>query len=266
MNRLALVLPCFVLAALTGVSVAQSAAPAPATPPAGDLPPVTVHLAGDSTVSQYDASKTKQEGWGMELGQFFNDKVKVDNQAQGGATVLSFKNSGRWKAIMDALKPGDYVLIQFGANDSGTAHGHATPEDYAATLGQMADEIQAKGGTAIFLTPSAFYQWSADGKEDNARLAPYAAAVHKEGDAKKVLVDDLNARGVEMLNDLGKDKALPLYFPASNGAPDKAHFLKPGATKMAELVAKDLKRIGSPLGAYVKDVPATQPAAGSANP
>jgi lysophospholipase L1-like esterase len=213
-----------------------------------DLPPVTVHLAGDSTVSNY-ASTTVQEGWGQELGQFFNDKVTIDNKAIGGANVQSFK-SGNWNKIIPVLKAGDYVLIQFGANDSGTAHGPVTPKDFAATYGQMADEVKAKGATAIFVTPSAFYQWS-NGKDDNARLAPYAASMIAEGAEKGVLVADLNARGVEYLNTIGQTAATPLYLP-SRGTVDKAHFQKAGATKMAELVAQEIRRINSPLAAYLK--------------
>jgi lysophospholipase L1-like esterase len=234
--------------AMAGVqgAAADEAASAPA---AANLPAVTVHLAGDSTVSEY-ASTTRQEGWGMELKQFFNDKVTVDNQAQGGANVQSFKGSPRWTKILDNLKPGDYVLYQFGANDSGTAHGPVTPDDFAKTLEQMADEVKAKGGTSIFVTPSAFYEWK-DGKELNARLSPYAEAMQKAGKEKGVLVADLNARGVEFLNKEGPEKTRDLYFPSRTGEPDKAHFLKAGAVKMAAFVAAEIKRIGSPLGAYV---------------
>lgn len=213
-----------------------------------DLPAVTLHLAGDSTVMTY-AATTVQEGWGQELSQFFIDKVTIDNKAIGGANVKSFK-SGNWSKIMAVLQPGDYVMMQFGANDSGTAHGPVTPADFAATLGQMAEEIRAKGATPIFVTPSAFYQWSG-GKQDNARLAPYTAAMMSEGAAMNVAVDDLNARGVEYLNSIGQTAATPLYLP-SRGTVDKAHFVKAGATQMARIVAEELRRINSPLAAYLK--------------
>jgi lysophospholipase L1-like esterase len=240
-----LCLLCTTVLTFTGLS---SHGATPTTNPTTDLPAITLHLAGDSTVMTY-ASTTVQEGWGQELSQFFNDKLTIDNKAIGGANVKTFK-SGNWNKIIAALKPGDYVMLQFGANDSGTAHGPVTPADFAATLGQMADEVKAKGATAIFVTPSAFYQFSA-GKDDNARLAPYAAAMVTEGAAKNVLVDDLNARGVEYLDQIGQTAATPLYLP-SRGTVDKAHFLKAGASKMAQFVAEELRRIHSPLAAYVK--------------
>jgi lysophospholipase L1-like esterase len=218
--------------------------------PPEKLPPLTVHLAGDSTVSNYPATTT-QEGWGMELGQFFDEKVTIDNKAVGGANVQSFKN-GNWPKIIAVVKPGDYVMMQFGANDSGTAHGPVKPPDFAATLEAMADEVRAHQATPIFVTPSAFYQFTA-GKQDNARLAPYAAACYTAGQAKDVLVDDLNARGVEWLNATGPTAAAPFYFPDRNGNPDKAHFRKAGATQMAKFVAEELRRIHSPLAAYLKE-------------
>jgi lysophospholipase L1-like esterase len=229
-----------------GASAGRASTPAPA-----DLPPLTIRLAGDSTVMSYP-STTTQEGWGQELGQFFNDKVTIDNQAQGGASVKTFQAGGRWKNILSAIKPGDYVLIQFGANDSGTVPGrHVDPADYTATLELMADEVRARQGNPIFVTPTAFYQWR-DGKQDNARLAPYAAAALKAGAGKNVPVVDLNARGAEHLNTIGQSAATPLFFPNRSGEIDKAHFLKPGAVKNAQLVAGELRRLNSPLAAYLK--------------
>ena len=219
-----------------------------AAPDLGNLSAITLHLAGDSTVKTY-AATTTQEGWGQELGQFFIDKVTINNQAKGGANVKSFKN-GRWGNILSILKAGDYVMIQFGANDSGTAHGPVTPADFAVTLSRMADEVKARKAIPIFVTPSAFYQWSG-GKQDNTRLAPYAAAMVTAGAAQNVQVVDLNARGVEYLNSIGQTAAKVLYMP-SHGTVDKAHFVKAGSTKIAQFVAEELRRIHSSLAAYLK--------------
>jgi lysophospholipase L1-like esterase len=247
--RLVLAFFCLLCASIAACSSTPSVGSHPGGSTAqANLPALTLHLAGDSTVMTY-ATTTTQEGWGQELGQFFNDKVTINNQAIGGANVKTFK-SGNWNKIIAVLKAGDYVMMQFGANDSGTAHGPVTPPDFAATLGTMADEVKAKQATPIFVTPSAFYDWTA-GKQNNARLAPYAAAMLTEGAAKNVLVDDLNARGVEYLNSIGQTAATPLYLPV-RGTPDKAHFVKGGATKMAQFVAEELRRINSPLAAYLK--------------
>jgi lysophospholipase L1-like esterase len=210
----------------------------------GSLPSITVHLAGDSTMANY-AATTTQEGWGQEFGQFFISAVTIDNQAQGGANVQSFY-SGKWKTLIANVKAGDYVLAAFGINDSGTDHGPVTPTDFQAELGTMADEVAAKKATFIPTTSSPLQVWTG-GKETNTRLQPYCDATIALGKAKGLLVDDLNARGIEYYNSIGQAAAANLTF---NG--DKAHFDKAGATAMAQLAAKELTRIGSPLAAYLK--------------
>jgi lysophospholipase L1-like esterase len=228
----------------SGGSISTGGGGAGGTPEQGSLPSITVHLAGDSTMANYAASTT-QEGWGQEFGQFFISKVTIDNQAQGGANVQSFY-SGKWKTLIANVQAGDYVLAAFGINDSGTAHGPVTVPNFTAEFNTMADEVAAKKATFIPTTSSPLQVW-VGGKETNDRLQPYCDATIAMGKAKGLLVDDLNARGVEYYNSIGQTAAAALTF---NG--DKAHFDKAGATEMAQLAAKELTRIGSPLAAYLK--------------
>ena len=228
----------------SGGSISTGGGGAGGTPEQGSLPSITVHLAGDSTMANYAASTT-QEGWGQEFGQFFISKVTIVNQAQGGANVQSFY-SGKWKTLIANVQAGDYVLAAFGINDSGTAHGPVTVPNFTAEFNTMADEVAAKKATFIPTTSSPLQVW-VGGKETNDRLQPYCDATIAMGKAKGLLVDDLNARGVEYYNSIGQTAAAALTF---NG--DKAHFDKAGATEMAQLAAKELTRIGSPLAAYLK--------------
>jgi lysophospholipase L1-like esterase len=228
----------------SGGSSSTSSGSTGGKPDQGSLPAITVHLAGDSTMANY-AATTTQEGWGQEFGQFFISKVTIDNQAQGGANVQSFY-SGKWKTLIANVQAGDYVLAAFGINDSGTTHGPVTVPDFTAEFDTMADEVAAKKATFIPTTSSPLQVW-VGGKETNDRLQPYCDATIAVGKAKNLLVDDLNARGVEYYNSIGQTAAAALTF---NG--DKAHFDKAGATEMAQLAAQELTRIGSPLAAYLK--------------
>jgi lysophospholipase L1-like esterase len=213
-------------------------------PDQSSLPAITIHMAGDSTMANY-AATTTQEGWGQEFGQFFISKVTIDNQAQGGANVQSFY-AGKWKTLIANVQAGDYVMAAFGINDSGTTHGPVTVPDFTAEFETMADEVAAKKATFIPTTSSPLQVW-VGGKETNDRLQPYCDATIAVGKTKNLLVDDLNARGVEYYNSIGQTAAAALTF---NG--DKAHFDKAGATEMAQLAAQELTRIGSPLAAYLK--------------
>src|SRR5215203_5215415 len=80
--------------------------------------PVTLFLVGDSTMAQKLASKRPETGWGEALQQYFDvDRVRVVNLAKNGRSTRSFQTEGRWEALLEELKPGDYVFIQFGHND-----------------------------------------------------------------------------------------------------------------------------------------------------
>jgi lysophospholipase L1-like esterase len=228
----------------TGGGGATSGGGAGGKPDQSALPALTIHMAGDSTMSDY-AATTTQEGWGQEFGQFFISKVTIDNQAQPGANIETFY-SGRWKTLIDNVKAGDYVFAAFGINDSGTTHGPVAPAAFQTQMGVMADEVAAKKATFVPTTSSPLQVW-VGGKETNMRLQPYCDATLAIGMMKDLLVDDLNARGVEYYNMIGQTAAAALTF---NG--DKAHFDEAGATAMAQLAAQELMQINSPLAAYLK--------------
>ncbi len=83
--------------------------------PAPRLP--TLFIVGDSTVK----TGTKgQQGWGTPIAAMFDtSKIKVENHAIGGRSSRTFINEGRWDKVLNASKPGDFVLIQMGHNDGG---------------------------------------------------------------------------------------------------------------------------------------------------
>lgn len=192
------------------------------------------------------AAGSAQEGWGQELPQFLRSLVTLDNQALGGSSVQTFY-AGRWQNILGKLHAGDYVMAAFGANDSGSVAGrHVDPPAFQAQFAKMADEVKAKQATFIAVTPSALQEWTG-GMEGNKRLGPYVSVLHAWATENQVPLVDLNARSLELLNQVGQTAAKDIYI---NG--DKAHFTKQGATQMAKVVAQELQRIGSPLGAYVK--------------
>ena len=207
------------------------------------LPAVTIHMAGDSTMSNY-AATTTQEGWGQELGQFFISKVTIDNQAQPGANIQTFY-SARWKTLIANVKAGDYVMAAFGINDSGTTHGPVTPANFQAQMGVMADEVAAKKATFIPTTSSPLQAWSG-GKETNTRLQPYCDATIALGKSKGLLVTT-STRGHRVLRHDRRDGRGRAQVQRRQGALRQA-----GRTAMASLAAHDLARIDSPLAAYLK--------------
>lgn len=74
-------------------------------------------IVGDSTV--HNPQKTER-GWGDVIGKYFDaDKIRVENHARGGRSSRTFITQGWWQKILDAAKPGDFVIVQMGHNDGG---------------------------------------------------------------------------------------------------------------------------------------------------
>src|SRR5438067_2451218 len=79
--------------------------------------PITVYLIGDSTVCTQPVSQAPVTGWGTPFAVFFDPAVRVSNHARGGRSTRTFLSENLWQPVVDSLKAGDYVFIQFGHND-----------------------------------------------------------------------------------------------------------------------------------------------------
>jgi pectinesterase len=113
---------------------------------------VTVFMIGDSTMANKDTTGGKQErGWGMMLQQYFKSGVVVDNHAVNGRSSKSFIDEGRWDVVLSKMKPGDYVIIQFGHNDEKPAADRHTDQGttFDANLRRFVLESRARGGIPI---------------------------------------------------------------------------------------------------------------------
>ena len=114
----------------------------------------TIFIIGDSTAANKDISNGKQErGWGMALQCYFDDNIRVDNHAVNGRSSLSFFNEGRWAKVLEKLKPGDYVIIQFGHNDEKAPKDrHTDPgSTFDYMLARYVRETREKGGIPVLM-------------------------------------------------------------------------------------------------------------------
>lgn len=77
-----------------------------------------VFITGDSTVKNKDKDEDDMWGWGSVANTVFDEtKIDIVNAAMAGRSCRSYLNEGRWEKVYNSLKPGDFVLIQFGHND-----------------------------------------------------------------------------------------------------------------------------------------------------
>ena len=115
----------------------------------------TVFIIGDSTAANKDLSKGKLErGWGMALQCYFDDNILVDNHAVNGRSSLSFINEGRWDKVLEKMKPGDYVIIQFGHNDEKAPKDrHTDPgSTFDYNLAKYVRETREHGGIPVLMS------------------------------------------------------------------------------------------------------------------
>src|SRR3954454_16544221 len=89
---------------------------------AGGHPPRrTIYVAGDSTAATYATADVPQAGWGQALPVFLRPGISVVNEAWSGASSKSFADLGHLDRILNAIGPGDTLLVSFGHNDEKTA-------------------------------------------------------------------------------------------------------------------------------------------------
>ncbi|AWB46910.1 G-D-S-L family lipolytic protein [Paenibacillus sp. CAA11] len=237
---------------------------------AGSKP--VLYLVGDSTMQTYDPYWQPQAGYGQMLPSFFSDAVEIKNHSIGGRSSKSFIVQGRLDEILRVIRPGDYLLVQFGHNDAtiSVPDRYASPADYKNYLKTYIDGAKQRGATPILVTPMGRRDFNADTGKFNVSFPEYVQAMKEVAAEKNVKLIDLSARSIAYYDSIGPEATLSvfLHVPAGiyqafpNGATDNTHFQEYGAIQIARLVANGIRELGLPLSEAVKDaeVPAEVPA------
>ena len=75
----------------------------------------TLYIIGDSTVRN---ANRPQCGWGEMIGLYFDStRLHISNQAMAGRSTRTFIKEGRWDRVLATMKPGDFLIMQFGHNE-----------------------------------------------------------------------------------------------------------------------------------------------------
>ncbi|MEN9918852.1 MAG: hypothetical protein RL662_1288 [Bacteroidota bacterium] len=228
--------------------------------------PVHLFMAGDSTMAikplyknVWDsiANDSVQEpfletGWGQVLPQFFNDKIVVDNYAKNGRSTRTFISEGLWDKLIKNVQQGDYVVIQFGHNDSSKdkVDRYTSPEDYKNNLLRFINEVKAKGGNPIVCTSVARRKFDENGVLVNSHGVYTDLAIAAAHETKTPLID-MHEKSKRVLTGYGVDGSTTLFlhveagqnrnFPS--GKVDNTHFIEKGAKEMALLFIEGLREL-----------------------
>lgn len=102
-----------------------------------------LYIIGDSTVKNGSGKgENNLWGWGSLIQEYFKlSKIDIDNRAIGGRSSRTFLTEGRWDDILKTLKKGDYVIMQFGHNDSSPLDDTARARGTLKGIGSESSEI-----------------------------------------------------------------------------------------------------------------------------
>jgi len=257
-------------AAQLPVNGAPAKPPLP-TPKDPSLP--SVFLIGDSTVRNGSGHGSGgMWGWGGPLADLLDQtKINVVNRAMDGRSSRTYITEGHWDELLALLKPGDFVVMQFGHNDAGPlddtarARGtipgvgnesreidnpvtgkHEVVHTYGWYLRKYIADTESKGATPIVCSPVPRKAWK-DGRI--VRFAStYGGWAKEVAAAKKVAFVDLNEIVARRYETLGEAQVELLF------ADPNTHTTRAGAELNAESVVAGLKALrGNPLEPYLSE-------------
>lgn len=245
-------------------------------------------LIGDSTIRNgyFDDGETAgQFGWGHMLHYYFDtSRIDVVNDAMGGTSSRSFQESpALWTKVRLMIRPGDYVLMAFGHNDSRSSGkgngdelvpapppfvrpGAPTPpppppdappkmmHSFGWYMRQYIEQVRALGATPIVMSLIPRNRWT-DGKvlrnDDD-----YALWARQAAEQEHVQFIPLNTLIADEYDKLGQAKVQADLFPPN----EAVHPNWAGAALNARIAVDGLKALDTPLKAYLvsdPQVPAT---------
>ncbi|UOE51132.1 rhamnogalacturonan acetylesterase [Mucilaginibacter sp. SMC90] len=223
----------------------------------------TFYLIGDSTVKN---GKGKGDGglwgWGNYIAPYFDTtKVAVENDALGGTSSRTFQTMGLWDKVLVKIKPGDFVIMQFGHNDAGalddTARARGTIKGigdeqqeiynpirkikevvhtYGWYMRKFVADIKAKGATPIICSPIPRNTWKdgkSAGRNNENNYGQWAREISEQTGAFFI---DLNKLIADDYDQEGEAKVKSTYFGT-----DATHTLEPGAQLNAKFVIHGIR-------------------------
>ena len=251
-------------------SLAQTQGPRPGRPLPEPINPKlpSLFLIGDSTVRNGDGNGSNgQWGWGEPIAGYFNPKkINVVNRALGGLSSRTYLTFDYWDRLMVLLKPGDFVIMQFGHNDAGPINDNVRARGTIKGTGEETEEIDniltgkhevvhsygwylrkfiadtvAKGATPIVCSPVP-RKIRTSNADDYGKWAAQAA------ESAGVSFIPLNAIVSRKYEEVGPEKVETLF------SGDNTHTSREGAELNAASVIAGLKALkNNPLARYFSE-------------
>jgi lysophospholipase L1-like esterase len=210
----------------------------------------TVFLVGDSTVT--DQSREPFASWGQMLPRFFKPGIAIANHSESGETYRDSIGRRRLDKILSVMKPGDWLIMQFGTNDqkqiaAGTGGPFTT---YQEEIKRHVDAVRAHGGTPVIVSPMERREFDDHGKVKPS-LADYAEASRQAAHGLGVAFIDLNAMSIrfyEALEAHGLDWSRQAF-----AGQDNTHHNNYGSYELAQCVVQGIRDNHLGIARYIVD-------------
>ena len=218
----------------------------------------TVFLCGNSTV--VDQDDEPWASWGQMITRWFTDSVCFCNLAESGETASTFISAGRLKKGLSMMKPGDYIVMEFGHNDQKQRFpGAGAYYNFATSLKTFVDEARKRGATPIFITPTQRRSFDAEGHIRETH-ADYPEAMMWLAEREQCPLIDLHQMTRTLFEAMGEEgsKRAFVHYPAGSypgqtqAFADNTHFNPYGAYQIAKCVVEGLIDAQIPFTRYLR--------------
>ena len=219
----------------------------------------TIYLCGNSTV--VDQNNEPWASWGQMIPRWFDGGIAISNHAESGLTAGSFLASNRLDKILTTLKPGDYVVCEFGHNDEKEkGPGSGAWYHYSRNLKIFIDRVRKAGGELIFCTPTQRRRFDDSKTKLVNTHGDFPAAMKAVAERENVPLIDLHKETTTLFEALGfeNSKKALVHYPAntfpnqSKALADNTHFNNYGAYQVAKIVVMGMKKLNMPFMKHLR--------------
>ena len=225
-----------------------------------DTTAVTIFLCGNSTV--VDQEYEPYASWGQMIPRWFDDRVAISNHAESGLSVRTFLDANRLDKVLSMMKPGDYVLVEYGHNDQKEkAPGSGAWYNFTHGLKIFVDRVRQAGGHIIFVTPTQRRRFD---EQTHSKIlethGDYPDAMREVACREQVPVIELHDMTRTFFETLGFEdsKRALVHYPAhtypnqEKALEDNTHFNPYGAYEVAKMVIMGMKQLNLPFLCYLR--------------
>ncbi len=196
-----------------------------------------IFLLGDSTCADKTPEVYPETGWGTCFSKYVNNNYKVINLAQNGMSSRRFIEGGLFDSFIKQLKENDWVIIQFGHNESKEDDRKTEPwTTFSDNLRFMIKQIEGKKANPALV--SSIERRRHPVENTHGEYPQAMEAVAKE---ENIPFADMTNPTRELYNKLGPEETKKIFNHKTKE--DNSHFSPYGADLMAKMVAERLSTL-----------------------